>query len=126
MTRQYSSPTPPARTWPRAASAARAASFKSGCGKWDHPFEASRFRRTRVDGTTPKALCPKLAPVRLEPRSCGTGPWPQAIDRSPGQRSVMPHIDTPQVKQHILADVGSVVGDPLQVADYEEQVDSRR
>jgi hypothetical protein len=38
----------------------------------------------------------------------------------------MPHIDTPQVKQHILADVGSVVGDPLQVADYEEQVDSRR
>src|ERR1017187_9297742 len=40
MTRQYSSPTPPARTWPRAASAARAASFKSGCGKWDHPFEA--------------------------------------------------------------------------------------
>src|ERR1022692_4274065 len=65
MTRQYSSPTPPARTWPRAASAARAASFKSGCGKWDHPFEASRFRRTRVDGTTPKALCPKLAPVGL-------------------------------------------------------------
>src|ERR1019366_8328112 len=29
MTRQYSSPTPPAGTWPRAASAARAASFKS-------------------------------------------------------------------------------------------------
>jgi hypothetical protein len=38
----------------------------------------------------------------------------------------MPHIDTPQVKEHILADVGSVVGDPLQVAHYEEQVDSRR
>ena len=51
--------------------------------------------------------------------------WPQAIDRSPGQ-SVMPHIDTPQVKQHILADVGGVVGDSLKVADYEEQVDSRR
>src|ERR1035441_5050205 len=126
MTRQYSSPTPPARTWPRAASAGGAASFKSGCGKWDHPFEASRFRRTRVDGTTPKALCPKLAPVGLNPALAGQARGLQAVDRSPGQRSVMPHIDTPQVKQHILADVGSVVGDPIQVADYEEQVDSRR
>ena len=88
-------------------------------------IEASRFRRTPVDGTTPNVLCPKLAPVGLNP-ALGAGPWPQAVDRSPGQRSAMPHIDTPQVKEHILADVGSVVGDPLQVAHYEEQVDSRR
>src|ERR1039458_10837614 len=126
MTRQYSSPTPPARTWPRAASAARAASFKSGCGKWDHPFEASRFRRTRVDGTTPKALCPKLAPVGLNPAVAGQARGLQSIDHSLGQRSVMPHIATPQVKEHILADVGSVVGDPLQVAHYDAQWDSRR
>ena len=38
----------------------------------------------------------------------------------------MPHIDTKQVVEDILADVGSVVGDPLQVADHEEQMDSRR
>ena len=91
---------------------------------WEMGSKLADFGGRRLTAP-PQTNSAQVSARRLEPRSCGTGPWPQTIDRSPGQ-SVMPHIDTPQVKQHILADVGSVVGDPLQVADYEEQVDSRR